>query len=150
MQTSWLEYFYYIPNLENHYLQCVCAYTSESLTPGWNSYTTLFVEKDKADLTHELDASTQLHPETVTYSYSGENKSARLFKIFEIWENHLFGDFLSYHFSLLVLTWSSKFLVQTQNDTYPPEGFSLPKIEVSNFCTWDFLKLFFITLMSES
>lgn len=61
------------------------------------------MEKDKADLTHELAASTRVHPETVTYSYSGENKSASLCKNFEIWENHLFGDFLSDHFSLLVL-----------------------------------------------
>lgn len=55
-KTPWLEYVYYIPKLENHYFRCVCAYTSESSNPGWNSYTTLFMEKDKADLTHELDA----------------------------------------------------------------------------------------------
>lgn len=94
-----------------------------------------FLYNIKADLTHELAALTRVHPETVTYSYSGENKSASLFKNFEIWENHLFGDFLSYHFSLLVLARGSKFPVQTESDTYPPEGFSLPKIEVSNFCT---------------
>lgn len=92
--------------------------------------------KDKADLTHELDASTRLHSETVTYTYSGENKSARfLKKKIEIWGNHLFADFLSFHFSLLVLARGNKFSAQTQNDTYPPEGFLLPQIEVSIFCT---------------
>lgn len=126
-KTPWLEYIYYIPKLENHYFQCVCAYTSESSNPGWNSYTTLFMEKDKTDLTHELDASTRLHSETFTYSYSGENKSARFLKKFEIWGNHLFGDFLSYHFSLLVLARGNKFSAQTQNDTTLLKAFHYPK-----------------------
>lgn len=85
------------------------------------------MEKDKADLTHELDASTRLHSETFTYSYSGENKSARFLKKFEIWGNHLFGDFLSYHFSLLVLARGNKFSAQTQNDTTLLKAFHYPK-----------------------